>query len=683
MSKKAGFLSVTLMAGLVAGNLGAVPMNVSAKGNDSNEIIVEPSSNKKDTPITNALKQATDGTVIYLKSGEYHEQLVIDKSNVTIKGLSENGQKPYINGEGLFSSKNDVVIKVKGSNVVIDNIEIKNFKSNGPSTSNVPIGIKVYDGVSRIKISNCDIHDTGVGYTKKSDDYNGHGILVTGYDEEHHTSTGVKGVVINNCHLYNLTLGNSEAMVLNGNVEDFYIYDNLVEKCDNIGIDFIGYENEKDIKENVKDKKLRAEYIENDSARDGFVYNNVVSGISSGSNCTYHGESCAGGIYVDGGHNIEIHDNYVEKSDIGIELASEHENHTTDKISVTNNILYKNNALAGISIGGSFDDKPTGYATNCIVSHNTVYSEDGTAFNIQRANDKTNVVTNNVFYAKSNANLYENEKTYTGNKIENNLVNKNEGPASSKNSKDIVDTSMKVSVDSSAKTASVSSKSYKSEFGGVITWNTVPSLIDANVSVPAFDEPATEPVADQPVDEEPSEPVVNDPVVDDPSTNDPVADDPITDNPDVNEPVTDEPVADVPSDEEPSWDIHTDSSFYTLDESDDTCKISFKKKKSENWEHVNIDFGDVDLSKYSTVKITVVPSRKSMNLGITNQDEDNPIFYRNHWKKEGKFTSAKKQTISVALTEENKNGLYLYFDATSNDTYKKSQTAEITDIWFE
>ncbi|MBO4591307.1 MAG: right-handed parallel beta-helix repeat-containing protein [Eubacterium sp.] len=680
MSKKAGFLSVTLLAGLVAGNLGAVPMNVYAKGNDSNVIVVEPSSNKKDTPITNALKQAKDGTVIYLKSGEYHEQLVIDKSNVTIKGLTENGQKAYINGEGLFSSSNDVVIKVKGSNVVIDNIEIKNFKSKGPSNDNVPIGIKVYDGVSRVKISNCDIHDMGVNYTnKKSDDYNGHGILVTGYDSEKHTSKGVKTVVINNCHLYNLTLGNSEAMVLNGNVEDFYVYDNVVENCDNIGIDFIGYENVEDI--NKKAKSNKTELAKKDSARNGYVYNNVVRNISSGSNCTYHGEKCAGGIYVDGGHDIEIHDNYVEKSDIGIELASEHAGQTTDNITLTNNVLYKNNALAGISIGGSFDDEhETGYATNCKVTHNTVYNEDGTAFNIQRANDSSNKVTNNVFYAKSNANLYENEKKYKNNTIEKNLVNKNEGPASSKNSKDTVDTSMKVSVDSSAMTASVSSKSYTSDFGGVITWSTTPSLNNPTVTVPAFDDAAAEPEITEP---EVTTPEVQDPVIDNPSEDVPSVDVPGADDNNNDNPVVNESAPVESSDEEPSWDIHSDSTFYTIDESDGTCKITFKKKKSENWKHVNVDFGNVDLSKYSTVKLTVVPSRKNMNLGITNQDEDNPIFYRNHWNKEGKFTSSKKATISVALTEENKNGIYLYFDATSNDTYTKSQTVKITDIWFE
>ena len=178
-------------------------------------------------------------------------------------------------------------------------------------------------------------------------------------------------------------------------------------------------------------------------------------------------------------------------------------------------------------------------------------------------------------------------------------------------------------------------------------------------------EPVTEPVSEEPAVEPASEAPVVEPTSEEPAlVADPVIED--TDN----------------EDDEPSYDIHDDSKFYGIDESDDTCKITYKKKKSENWKHVNIDFGNVDLTKYSTVKMTVKPSRK-LNLGITNQDENNPVFYRNHWNKEGKFTSTKETTLTINLTEDNANGLFLYFDATSNDTKGKDTTFTITDIWFE
>ena len=72
-----------------------------------------------------------------------------------------------------------------------------------------------------------------------------------------------------------------------------------------------------------------------------------------------------------------------------------------------------------------------------------------------------------------------------------------------------------------------------------------------------------------------------------------------------------------------------------------------------------------------------------MNFGITNQDEKNPIFYRNHWRSAGIFTSTNVQTVAVDLTEENVNGLYLYCDPTSNDTPSGEQTLMIKSIYFE
>ena len=41
--------------------------------------------------------------------------------------------------------------------------------------------------------------------------------------------------------LRDLVLGNSEAMVLNGNVNGFEVRENFVHDCNNLGIDFIGF----------------------------------------------------------------------------------------------------------------------------------------------------------------------------------------------------------------------------------------------------------------------------------------------------------------------------------------------------------------------------------------------------------------------------------------------------------
>ena len=109
------------------------------------------------------------------------------------------------------------------------------------------------------------------------------------------------------------------------------------------------------------------------------------------------------------------------------------------------------------------------------------------------------------------------------------------------------------------------------------------------------------------------------------------------------------------------------------------------KKNKENWEHLDINFSNVDTSKYKKVVIKVVPSRKKMNLGITNQDEDDPKFYKDHWDKNNRFYSTKEQKIEIKLDSKNKAGLYFYCDPTSSDkdALGKEQTFVIKSISFK
>ena len=137
------------------------------------------------------------------------------------------------------------------------------------------------------------------------------------------------------------------------------------------------------------------------------------------------------------------------------------------------------------------------------------------------------------------------------------------------------------------------------------------------------------------------------------------------------------------SSKSPSYKIDKSSSFYTFSDKKDGCHISYTKSKTENWKNIAINFSDVDTSKYKKVVIKVVPSRKGMNLGITNQDENKPVFYKDHWDKNNQFTSTKEQTITINLDSKNKNGIYIYCDATKNDTPSGKQTFVIKSITFK
>ncbi len=636
--------------------------------------------------------------ILLLQPGEY-SAIAIDKPNVTVR--SQDPDNPAVFKGTVIPQKSTLpkkerdklrssMIEITASNVKVENVEITGLKINKPGET-VPIGIEVTNSADNITINNCHIYDMGCEYTPDTYEktkFNAHGIIVSGDDLDDPCSN----INISGCNLHDLVLGNSEALVLNGNVDGFTISGNTVHDCDNIGIDVIGYENIC-----VDDEPVPEE--SDDRARNGSVINNHVYNISSGDNLTYRKsvkkkpDPCAGGIYVDGGHDVTISNNYVGNSDIGIELASEHLGGTTRKITVTNNILVNNNSLGGISIGGS--DESNGVAVGCEISNNTIYTDSNICFRIQNADSETNVITKNVFIADGkNAVTFKNEFELTNNEIKDNYVIKSDKSFAENKTFKLKDKSINIEkrvfefswsgADISGYGAQAVSEEPETEEPVVTTEE--PATEETVVTT---EEPATEETVvttEEPATEEPvvttEEPATEEPVV---TTEEPATEEPATEEPVV---TTEEPVTEGEVDEsEPDWNVEGDKSVYTVkyDDDEEGYIIEYKKKHSENWEPVVLNFENVDLSEYSKVNITVVPSRKNMNLGITNMDEDDPIFYRDHWSKKGKFSSTKKQTVTIKLDEENVKGFYLYLDATSGDKVdKKSKyTFKITDVDFE
>src|SRR5207244_7848179 len=158
---------------------------------------------------------------------------------------------------------------------------------------------------------------------------NAHGIAFYGSAATPMTNIVVDGNEIRNCRL-----GQSESLVLNGNIDGFTVARNVVHDNDNIGIDFIGFEGTGPAGQ--------------DQARNGICVDNVVYNISSATNPTYGGDRSADGIYVDGGRDIVIERNKVDNCDIVVEVASEHGGKTTSNITVRNNFisrLYPGNIL--------------------------------------------------------------------------------------------------------------------------------------------------------------------------------------------------------------------------------------------------------------------------------------------------------------------------------------------------
>ena len=248
-----------------------------------------------------------------------------------------------LDGAGLAADYDGLVTISGRRHVVVDGFEIRGYRSTRNDVE--AMGILVSGASAGITLRGNTVHDIGA-VTADPARANAHGILVRG-----DTDTPVRDIVIEGNELYDLTLGNSEALVLNCNVAGFAVVDNVVRDVDNIGIDVIGVEG-------------GCRY----AARDGVVRGNRVERASSCDNPSYNGCSAAG-IYVDGGRDVVVERNRVEASDFGIEVASESTAEPTRGVVVRSNVL-TNNRLAGLALGG-YDRRRAGTA-DCAVVGNTL-----------------------------------------------------------------------------------------------------------------------------------------------------------------------------------------------------------------------------------------------------------------------------------------------------------------------
>ena len=388
-----------VLNGKTYGNQGVKPAN-------STYTITVPSD--KYQTIQSAIDAAKEGTTIIIKekSGGYNEQLKINKKKgITLKG---EGNAKICGTEEM--TKGDL-LEIKGSDIVIENLDFSGLYLRAPSTSESCGGIRIKPGSNNVYILNCKIHDLGCiyNYTNFSDKdhFNGHGISIKG-DKDNKTSN----ITIDGCEVYNLTTGRSESVVLNNNTEYFTLSNNCIHDNDNIGIDCAG---------GYGDTKY-----DDNRTRNGEVYGNYVKNISSlifknpgyfDSNGKPH--SGADGIYVDGGKDIYIHDNYVTGCDIGLEIASENHGWTAEGVIAQNNLLIYNDQYVGLAIGGS--SEKNGVATGNTITNNTIINSGEQHCLVVKV-ATGNVIKNNIMI--SDANPRNSYSYYDKNDITDNASNK-------------------------------------------------------------------------------------------------------------------------------------------------------------------------------------------------------------------------------------------------------------------
>ncbi|WP_226960814.1 right-handed parallel beta-helix repeat-containing protein [Thalassotalea sp. LPB0316] len=73
-----------------------------------------------------AVQQAVPGDTIQVMPGTYHETVYIDKDNISIIGVIQEGQRATLDGEKVL---NDAIL-YSGNNFVVENLKITNYKGN-------------------------------------------------------------------------------------------------------------------------------------------------------------------------------------------------------------------------------------------------------------------------------------------------------------------------------------------------------------------------------------------------------------------------------------------------------------------------------------------------------------------------------------------------------------------------
>jgi parallel beta-helix repeat protein len=98
--------------------------------------------------IAAALEQAKPGSVVEVEPGIYHEALVVDTPNVTLRGIVRGPERPVLDGRGTL---NDGVI-ASGSPFTMTGFAVRHYKGNGVSTQ----------GVDGVFLTDLVIDDTGL-----------------------------------------------------------------------------------------------------------------------------------------------------------------------------------------------------------------------------------------------------------------------------------------------------------------------------------------------------------------------------------------------------------------------------------------------------------------------------------------------------------------------------------------
>ncbi|MBK7223122.1 MAG: hypothetical protein IPH94_17960 [Saprospiraceae bacterium] len=307
--------------------------------------------------IQHALDIMAIGDTVWVRSGMYNEKLVWKTGGSPLKTALLSA---YQNEQVVIDGTNQPALAMLYINSK-SYIKIQKlcFQQNYGQDAE---GIHIIGTASHITIDRCKVKNIGWSNNANADPYSvnpsgqSHGIIVNG-----RSMLGIKHISVTNCHLSNLVTGNSEALTLVGNVDSFLIDRDTVTNTKNIGIVAAGHYSW------AVDPGVPASLSQ---SRNGTISHCLVF-----NNRRFSNVDAPAGIYVDGGRNIQVFNNWVYQNGNGLSLGCENGGSSTaSDVSFYNNVVFDNDNH-GIVFGAN-----AGLVKKCLLRNNTFF-QNGTIQN--------------------------------------------------------------------------------------------------------------------------------------------------------------------------------------------------------------------------------------------------------------------------------------------------------------
>jgi cytochrome c peroxidase len=167
--------------------------------------------------VQTAVDRARPGDTIEVPYGVYHERVVIDINDITLRGIpNEAGEWPIFDGEGVLTEG----VIASGNNFTVGNLHVRNYTDNGVLVEGVT-GVHFHDIFAE------NVGTYGV-YPVRSTNVLIERVEVTGVDDAGVYAGQCENVIVRDSVVYGNVLGIELENTIGGEIYNNHTYDNTV-----------------------------------------------------------------------------------------------------------------------------------------------------------------------------------------------------------------------------------------------------------------------------------------------------------------------------------------------------------------------------------------------------------------------------------------------------------------------